>query len=65
MKIFSFEIENYRAIEKVKLNLSFSINPIIGVNESGKTTVLKAGHLFHKKEIPYYQQFTHFYYKQI
>ncbi len=42
MKIFCFEIENYRAIEKVRINLSFSINPIIGVNESGKTTVLKA-----------------------
>lgn len=42
MKILNFEIENYRAIKNVKLNLSFSINPIIGVNESGKTTVLKA-----------------------
>lgn len=42
MKIIHFQIENYRAIEKIKLNLSFSINPIIGVNESGKTTVLKA-----------------------
>ncbi len=42
MKITKFKIENYRAIEIIELNLTFSINPIIGVNESGKTTVLKA-----------------------
>lgn len=42
MKIHKFKISNYRAIEEVDLNLSFSINPIIGVNESGKTSVLKA-----------------------
>ena len=42
MKIEKFNIQNYRAIENIDLNLSFSINPIIGVNESGKTTVLKA-----------------------
>lgn len=42
MKIKKIEILNYRAIEKIELNLTFSINPIIGVNESGKTSVLKA-----------------------
>jgi len=42
MKIKKFKIENYRAIELIELNLTFSINPIIGVNESGKTSVLKA-----------------------
>jgi len=42
MKITKFKITNYRAIEDIELNLSFSINPIIGVNESGKTSVLKA-----------------------
>lgn len=42
MKIKKFKINNYRAIEEIELNLTFSINPIIGVNESGKTSVLKA-----------------------
>lgn len=42
MKITKFNIENYRAIEKVEVNLNFSINPIVGVNESGKTSVLRA-----------------------
>lgn len=42
MKITKFLIEGYRAIEKVEINVSYSINPIIGVNESGKTSVLKA-----------------------
>ncbi len=35
-------ISNYRAIEKAEINLNNSISPIIGVNEAGKTTVLKA-----------------------
>ncbi len=42
MKIQKFIIENYRAIEKVELLLNFSINPIIGINEAGKTSILKA-----------------------
>lgn len=42
MKIRRFLIENYRAIDRVELKLNYSINPIIGVNESGKTTILKA-----------------------
>lgn len=42
MKITKFRIEKYRAIEEIEINLTFSINPIIGVNESGKTSVLKA-----------------------
>jgi predicted ATP-dependent endonuclease of OLD family len=48
MKIKKFKIKNYRAIEEIELNLSFSINPIIGVNESGKTSVLKAVLAFDK-----------------
>ncbi|RUA06312.1 MAG: hypothetical protein DSY43_02115 [Gammaproteobacteria bacterium] len=35
-------ISNYRAIEIAEINLNNSISPIIGVNEAGKTTVLKA-----------------------
>lgn len=42
MKIKQFTIENYRAIEHIDLKLNYSINPIIGVNESGKTSILKA-----------------------
>ncbi len=42
MKIVDFKIENYRAIESVELNLNFSMNPIIGINESGKTSILQA-----------------------
>jgi len=42
MKIKSFYIENYRAIEKITFNLNYSINPIIGINEAGKTSVLRA-----------------------
>lgn len=42
MKITKFKIENYRAIENIEFDLNFSINPIIGINEAGKTSVLKA-----------------------
>ena len=42
MKIVNFKIVNYRAIESVELNLNFSMNPIIGINESGKTSILQA-----------------------
>lgn len=42
MKITKFKIENYRAIERIEFNLNFSMNPIIGINEAGKTSVLKA-----------------------
>mgnify|MGYP003332027855 CR=1 FL=1 len=42
MKITKFIIENYRAIENIEFNLNFSINPIIGINEAGKTSILKA-----------------------
>jgi predicted ATP-dependent endonuclease of OLD family len=42
MKIIKFIIKNYRAIEEVEFKLNYSINPIIGINESGKTSILKA-----------------------
>jgi predicted ATP-dependent endonuclease of OLD family len=42
MKIEKFQIQNYRAIENVEVDLKHSINPIIGINESGKTSVLNA-----------------------
>src|SRR5690606_9252392 len=42
MKIKKFQIVNYRAIENIEFNLNFSINPIIGINEAGRTSILKA-----------------------
>lgn len=42
MDIRSVRIQNYRAIEDVTVPLNYQINPIIGINESGKTTILKA-----------------------
>jgi len=48
MKIKKFRIENYRAIESVELVLNYSMNPIIGINESGKTSILHAVLAFDK-----------------
>lgn len=43
MKYESFTIENYRAIEsKLVVPVSQRIIPLVGVNECGKTTILKA-----------------------
>jgi len=53
MKITKFRIENYRAIEDIEFNLNFSINPIIGINEAGKTSVLKAILAFDKSRDRY------------
>lgn len=49
MKIHKFIIEDYRAIDRLEINVSYSINPIVGVNESGKTSVLKAILAFDEK----------------
>ena len=53
MKITKFKIENYRAIENIEFNLNFSMNPIIGINEAGKTSVLKAILAFDKSRDRY------------
>lgn len=53
MKVTKFKIENYRAIEEIEFNLNFSINPIIGINEAGKTSVLKAILAFDKSRDRY------------
>lgn len=42
MKYEKFIIENYRAIEHIELRLDSSLIPIIGLNESGKTTIFNA-----------------------
>lgn len=53
MKIEKFIIKNYRAITEMSIPISNSITPIIGVNESGKTTVLKAILAFDKQKDTY------------
>lgn len=42
MKFNKFVIDNYRAIKNITLELNHSILPLIGVNESGKTSILHA-----------------------
>lgn len=53
MKYIGFEIENYKGIESLKLDLDFLPNPniftLVGLNESGKTTILEAIN-FHQQE---------------
>lgn len=55
MKIKKFSIKNYKAIDSLSINLSYSINPIIGINESGKTTILQALLAFNKDKDRYNQ----------
>jgi predicted ATP-dependent endonuclease of OLD family len=49
----TFEINKYRAIDYAKVAVSNSLIPIIGVNESGKTTVLHAILAFDKSKDKY------------
>lgn len=42
MEYKKFIIENYKAIKHIEIPLSNSVIPLIGVNESGKTTILNA-----------------------
>lgn len=42
MKISKYRIRNYKGILDTSIKLNYSINPIIGVNESGKTSILQA-----------------------
>lgn len=42
MKITEYRIRNYKAVFDTAIKLNYSLNPIIGVNESGKTTILSA-----------------------
>jgi energy-coupling factor transporter ATP-binding protein EcfA2 len=48
MRYLSFEIKNYRAIEKpVKIDISkATLIPLVGINECGKTTILQAIYCF-------------------
>ena len=46
MKYTGFLVENYKGIERLKIDLDFLPNPniftLVGLNESGKTTILEA-----------------------
>lgn len=50
MKYLYFEIENFKGIEKIKLELNKSpeqkVFTLVGLNESGKTTILEAINFF-------------------
>lgn len=51
MRFLKFTIENYRAIENATLEINNNrLIPIIGINESGKTTALYAILCFHKQK---------------
>lgn len=42
MRYKKFSISNYKAIDDLTINLNKSVIPLIGVNESGKTSILQA-----------------------
>ena len=50
MKINSIEIENFRNIEKLKLNFE-DVNIIWGENEQGKTNLIEAINLFTGRKV--------------
>jgi len=62
MKYVSFEISKYRAIQEAVIEVSNNLIPIIGVNESGKTTALQAILAFDKNK-DRYQKGQHLDYK--
>lgn len=42
MNVKHFSIKNYKAIKEIDISLRYSLIPIIGINESGKTSILQA-----------------------
>ena len=50
MKYTQFIIKNYKAIQELTVNVGNSIIPLIGINESGKTTILHAILAFDKSK---------------
>ncbi|WP_167619307.1 ATP-dependent nuclease [Maribellus sediminis] len=42
MKFVKFDIKQYRAVSEISVELNHQIIPLIGVNESGKTSILQA-----------------------
>lgn len=59
MRIERFIVQKYRAIDSVELSLKSGITPIIGVNESGKTTILHALQAFDKGRDVFNQSRNH------
>ncbi len=51
MRFLKFKVENYRAIENASIDINNNkLIPIIGINESGKTSALYAILAFHKQK---------------
>ena len=50
MKVLSFQIKNFRNIQDINCELSTDITILAGKNESGKTSVLDALHLFNNEQ---------------
>ncbi|WP_319416458.1 AAA family ATPase [Marispirochaeta aestuarii] len=50
MRFTKFEFENFKGIEKIKIDLQknpkFNVHALVGLNESGKTTILEAINYF-------------------
>ncbi|RJQ34123.1 hypothetical protein C4568_03230 [Candidatus Parcubacteria bacterium] len=53
MKYLSFEIQDYRAVARAIIPVGNNLIPIIGINESGKTTILQAILAFDKNKDRY------------
>lgn len=53
MKFSKFIINNYRAVKRIEIPISNTLIPIIGINESGKTSVLKGILAFDKLKDSY------------
>ncbi|MCW7479426.1 ATP-binding protein [Leptospira bandrabouensis] len=56
MKYISFKIKNFKGIKSVNIDLTrhpqINIFTLVGLNESGKTTILEAMHFFSQNESP-------------
>src|ERR1700761_3981714 len=54
MKFTKFVIKNFKGIEEITFNLDKSpeanIYTLVGLNESGKTTILEAINIFHAED---------------
>ena len=50
MQYVSFHVENYKAIECIDVPISRNVIPLIGINESGKTSILHAILAFDKSK---------------
>jgi predicted ATP-dependent endonuclease of OLD family len=48
MKLSSVKIRNYRSIENLEIDFNYSCRVLVGINESGKTNILRALQLLDK-----------------